>query len=159
MLYLSVVYRFNRAYLPVPANANRKEQTHFISECGPCAEDFKILSMLIPHVASRQSREKISRCDRRALMKNSPVRPPSKRFLTGLKTLYIDSNKFIIGWNPRMSFPFAASSVGSPPAQLSAALRVLRFALALRVCWSCTQPTGVVARGKNPNCRVFHAPL
>ena len=30
----------------------------------------------------------------RALMKNSPVRPPSKRFLTELKTLFIDPHKF-----------------------------------------------------------------
>ena len=54
--------------------------------------------------------------------------------------------------------PCAPFSVGSPPAQLSASLRVLRFALALRVCWSGTLPTEVVARGKNPDCRVFTRP-
>jgi len=55
--------------------------------------------------------------------------------------------------------PCAPFSVGSPPAQLSASLRVLRFTLALRVCWSGTQPTGVVAKGeKNPDCRVLTRP-
>ncbi len=49
--------------------------------------------------------------------------------------------------------PLTRSSVGSPPAQLSASLRVRRFASALRVCGQATQPTVVVAKGKIANCR------
>jgi hypothetical protein len=59
----------------------------------------------------------------------------------------------------RCGFPLAALSVGSPPAQLSASLRVLHFVSALRVCWSGTQPTVVVAKGKISNCRVSRAPI
>ena len=55
--------------------------------------------------------------------------------------------------------PAPPFSVGSPPAQLSASLRVLRFALALRVCWSGTLPTEVVARGKSLIVACSRAPL
>ena len=55
-----------RLPLPIPANANRKEQMHFISQCGPCAEDFTILSMLIP-----------SRSQQPVTRKNLSVRPTS----------------------------------------------------------------------------------
>jgi hypothetical protein len=87
------------------------------------------------HVASRQSREKISPCDRRAPMKNSPLRPPSKRFLTGLKTLFIDLNKLHYRVESTHEFPLRCI-LSRQPARTTLRFRSESFThvSALRVC-------------------------
>lgn len=77
---------------------------------------------------------------------------------TGLKTLFAPPQHRVKNLAHRHDWdsPLAALSVGSPPAQLCASLRVRRFASASGVR-SGTQPTVVVAKGKIANCRVLRA--
>jgi len=138
-----MVYRLNPAYL-----------TH-CSQRGP--ERANTLHQRVRLTPSRQ-RTVTARKSRSAIdehcWKFPRFDPLSKRSWSGLKTLFSDPHKLIFRWNYPVRFPLAASSVGSPPAQLSAALRVLHWRFGPAGVRSSTQPTVVVAKGKIANCRV-----